>query len=169
MARRPRERSIRFNMRLSPYQAEKFIEIQKRLGAATASDAFDYLVTLGSHKDCGFEELIFAMGDQISETIERRFRHIAFMLELNLAMTDTHVKYSASVLPHLSEELVPAARQKGIEAYRKMMLCTAREFQKRKRSGAYRGMLAEFEYLFDEIHESTNAADRGRDPDLKEG
>ena len=93
MSRRPRDRSVRFNMRLSPYQAERFIEIQKRLGVATASDAFDYLVTLGSHKDCGFEELVFAMGDQMSETVERRFRHIAFMLELSLAMTDTHVKF----------------------------------------------------------------------------
>src|SRR5271165_1760406 len=153
MARRPRDRSVRFNMRLSPYQAERFLDIQKRLGVATARDAFDYLVTLGSHKDCGFEELVFTMSDQISETIERRFRHIAFMLELTLAMTDTHIKYSASMLPHIPEQLIPAARQKGIEEYRKMMLCTAKEFQKRKRSGAYRGMLAEFENLFDSIHD----------------
>ncbi len=168
MGRRPRDRSVRFNMRLSPYQAERFLEIQKRLGVVTASDAFDYLVTLGSHKDCGFEELVFAMGDQISETIERRFRHVTFMLELTLAMADTHIKYSASVLPHIPEELIPVARHKGIEAYRKMMLCTAREFQKRKRSGAYRGMLAEFEYLFNYVHGSNRVDGDERAPTLED-
>src|SRR5260370_17980467 len=81
------------------------------------------------------------------------------MLELPIAMTDKQVKYSASMIPHIPEKLIPAARKKGIEAYRKMMLCTAREFQKQKRSGAYRGMLAEFEFLFDEIHQSSDSAD----------
>jgi hypothetical protein len=136
---RPRKRlkSVQFTLRLTDSQAERFEQLQARMKLSSRSDVFDYLVTLATANPSDQQELLYSLIDRLDEGFDRRFQALNTVVQLNVALTDSFIKYAVSALPEIPASLKDAARFRGVQAYQKINLTAVREFHRRRQSDAY--------------------------------
>ena len=137
MRPKKREQNVQFTLRLSADQASRFEELKKRLNLKSQSDVFDYLVTLGVSSANEQQDLVYSLVDRLEEGFDRKLRSLNTVVQLNVAMTDTFIKFAASTLPEVPAALRDAARFRGNQAYQRIMLTAVREFHRRRQSDAY--------------------------------
>lgn len=128
---------MQYTLRLSRAQAERFEKIQRDLNVTSKSDVFDYLVTFASAKRDDQEILFYSLIDRLGEMIGKRLQHVETVNQLHLALTDSFIKYAVSALPDVPAQLLEAARFRGTQIYERINITAAREFQRRRKSGAY--------------------------------
>lgn len=137
MRPRKRQKSVQFTLRLSQSQATRFEELKTRLQLNSQSDVFDYLVTMAAANPNDQQELIYTVLDRLDESFERRFQGLSTVVQLNLALTDTFIKYVVTALPEIPAALKDAARFRGTQAYERINLTAIREFHRRRKADAY--------------------------------
>ena len=137
MRPKKREQNVQFTLRLSADQASRFEELKKRLNLKSQSDVFDYLVTLGVSSANEQQDLVYSLLDRLEEGFDRKLRSLNTVVQLNVALTDTFIKFAASTLPEVPAALRDAARFRGNQAYQRIMLTAVREFHRRRQSDAY--------------------------------
>ena len=137
MRPKKREQNVQFTLRLSADQASRFEELKKRLNLKSQSDVFDYLVTLGVSSANEQQDLVYSLLDRLEEGFDRKLRSLNTVGQLNVALTDTFIKFAASTLPEVPAALRDAARFRGNQAYQRIMLTAVREFHRRRQSDAY--------------------------------
>src|SRR3954452_15007752 len=137
MRPKKREQNVQFTLRLSADQASRFEELKKRHNLKSQSDVFDYLVTLGVSSANEQQDLVYSLLDRLEEGFDRKLRSLNTVVQLNVALTDTFIKFAASTLPEVPAALRDAARFRGNQAYQRIMLTAVREFHRRRQSDAY--------------------------------
>ena len=137
MRPKKREQNVQFTLRLSADQANRFEDLKKRLNLKSQSDVFDYLVTLGVSSANEQQDLVYSLIDRLEEGFDRKLRSLNTVVQLNVALTDTFIKFAASTLPEIPAALRDAARFRGNQAYQRIMLTAVREFHRRRQSDAY--------------------------------
>lgn len=137
MRPKKREQNVQFTLRLSADQANRFEDLKKRLNLKSQSDVFDYLVTLGVSSANEQQDLVYSLIDRLEEGFDRKLRSLNTVVQLNVALTDTFIKFAASTLPEVPAALRDAARFRGNQAYQRIMLTAVREFHRRRQSEAY--------------------------------
>jgi|tagenome__1003787_1003787.scaffolds.fasta_scaffold20980514_3 hypothetical protein len=137
MRPKKREQNVQFTLRLSADQANRFEDLKKRLNLKSQSDVFDYLVTLGVSSANEQQDLVYSLIDRLEEGFDRKLRSLNTVVQLNVALTDTFIKFAASTLPEVPAALRDAARFRGNQAYQRIMLTAVREFHRRRQSDAY--------------------------------
>ena len=74
----------------------------------------------------------------ILPTISRhRFQSLETVSQLHLALTDSYIKYALTALPEVPQSFLAGARARAALIYEQVNLTAAREFQRRRDSGAY--------------------------------
>jgi hypothetical protein len=137
MRPKKRKQNVQFTLRLSADQAARFEELKRRLNLKSQSDVFDYLVTLGVSSANEQQDLVYSLLDRLEEGFDRKLRSLNTVVQLNVALTDTFIKFAVSTLPEVPAALRDAARFRGNQAYQRIMLTAVREFHRRRQSDAY--------------------------------
>jgi hypothetical protein len=137
MRPKKRQQSVQFTLRLSQNQAKRFEELRSRLKLASQSDVFDYLVTLGVSTANEQQELIYGLIDRLEEGFDRKLQSLNTLGQLNVALTDTFIKYVVTALPEIPAALKDAARFRGAQAYERINMTAIREFHRRRKADAY--------------------------------
>lgn len=137
MSMRKRPESIRYSVRLSRIQADRLAALREQLHARSDNEVFDYLVTVGTNQRDDLEQLVYSLFGNLADTLARRFQSLETVSQLHLALTDTFIKYALTALPEVPPSLVTGARARATKIYEQVNLTAAREFQRRRESGAY--------------------------------
>jgi hypothetical protein len=137
MSKRKRPESVRYSVRLSRAQADRVEKLRDELLAGSDNDVFDYLVTVGTNQREDLIQLCYSLFGNLMDDVARRCRRLETVSQFHLALTDGFLKYALTALPEVPESLLNAARARATNLYEQINLTTAREFQRRRDSGAY--------------------------------
>ena len=90
-------------------------------------------------------ELVYSMFHKQAEDFHRRIVNLNTVVQLHLALTDSFIKYALTALPEIPAEERADARRRAQDAYYQVNLAAAREFRRRRVSGAYSEEELEFD------------------------
>jgi len=128
---------VRYTIRLNRAQGERVAALKAQLHARSDNEVFDYLVTVGTNQRDDLEQLVYSLFGNLADTLARRFQSLETVSQLHLALTDTFIKYALTALPEVPPSLIAGARARATKIYEQVNLTAAREFQRRRESGAY--------------------------------
>jgi hypothetical protein len=134
---KPRE-TVRYTIRLKRPQAERIAAIKSQLHAKSDNEVFEYIVNVATGQRDDLIQLVYSLFGDLSDNFSRRFQSLETVSQLHLALTDTFIKYALTVLPEVPEPMLRGARTRATQIYEQVNLTAAREFQRRRESGAYR-------------------------------
>jgi hypothetical protein len=137
MRKRKRPESVRYSVRLSQLQSERLAVLREQIHARSDNEVFDYLVTMVTNQRDDLEQLVYSLIGDLADNLARRFRSLETVTQLHLALTDTFIKYALTALPEVPSSLMAGARTRATRIYEQVNLTAAREFQRRRESGAY--------------------------------
>jgi hypothetical protein len=129
MTKRKRPESIRYSVRLNRAQSERLTALRDQLHAGSYNEVFDYMVTVCSSQRDDLVQLVYSLVGNIQS--------LETIAQLHLALTDTFIKYALTSLPEVPQPLLTSARARATQLYEQVNLTAAREFQRRRDSGAY--------------------------------
>ena len=136
---RPRPKEIvRYTIRLKRPQAERIAAIKSQLHAKSDNEVFEYIVNVATDQRDDLIQLVYSLFGNLSDNISHRLQALETVSQLHLALTDTFIKYALTVLPEVPEPMLRNARNRATQIYEQVNLTAAREFQRRRESGAYR-------------------------------
>lgn len=137
MPKRKRHESVRYSVRLSQIQSERFAALREQTHARSDNEVFDYLVTVGTNQRDDLEQLVYSLFGNLADSLARRFQSLETVSQLHLALTDTFIKYALTALPEVPSSLMAGARARATKIYEQVNITAAREFQRRRESDAY--------------------------------
>src|ERR1039458_7278646 len=137
MSKRKRPESIRYSVRLSRVQADSLAALRDQLHARSDNEVFDYLVTVGTNQRDDLEQLVYSLFGNLADSLAHRFRSLETVSQLHLALTDSYIKYALTALPEVPQSFMAGARARATKIYEQVNITAAREFQRRRDSGAY--------------------------------
>jgi len=136
---RPKPKEIvRYTIRLKRPQAERIAAIKSQLHAKSDNEVFEYIVNVATDQRDDLIQLVYSLFGNLTDNISHRFQSLETVSQLHLALTDTFIKYALTVLPEVPEPMLRSARSRATQIYEQVNLTAAREFQRRRESGAYR-------------------------------
>ena len=128
---------VRYTIRLKRAQAERVAAIKAQLHAKSDNEVFDYLVTVAADQRDDLVNLVYNIVGNLADQFTHRFQSLETVAQLHLALTDTYIKYALTSLPEVPQPLLTSARARATQLYEQVNLTAAREFQRRRDSGAY--------------------------------
>ena len=128
---------VRYTIRLKRAQAERVAAIKAQLHAKSDNEVFDYLVTVAADQRDDLVNLVYNIVGNLADQFTHRFQSLETVVQLHLALTDTYIKYALTSLPEVPQPLLTSARARATQLYEQVNLTAAREFQRRRDSGAY--------------------------------
>ena len=135
---RPKPKGIvRYTIRLKQAQAERVAAIKEQLHARSDNEVFDYLVTVAADQRDDLIQLVYSLVGNLADSMAHRFQGLETVTQLHLALTDSYIKYALTALPEVPQALLASARARAAQIYEQVNLTAAREFQRRRDSGAY--------------------------------
>lgn len=135
---RPKPKEIvRYTIRLKRPQAERIAAIKSQLHAKSDNEVFAYIVNVATDQRDDLIQLVYSLFGNLTDSISHRFQSLETISQLHLALTDTFIKYALTVLPEVPESMLRGARSRATQIYEQVNLTAAREFQRRRESGAY--------------------------------
>lgn len=137
MSRPKPPHTVRYTVRLNRAQGERVAALKAQLHAKSDNEVFDYLVTVGTNQRDDLEQLVYSLFGNLADSLAHRFRSLETVSQLHLALTDTFIKYALTALPAVPSELMAGARARATKIYEQVNITAAREFQRRRESGAY--------------------------------
>jgi len=137
MTKRKRPESIRYSVRLSRAQSERLTTLRDQLHARSNNEVFDYMVTVCSTQRDDLVQLIYSLIGNLADNLTHKFQSLETISQLHLALTDSYIKYALTALPEVPQSLLSGARARAALIYEQVNLTAAREFQRRRDSGAY--------------------------------
>ena len=129
--------TVRYTIRLKRAQAERVAAIKAQLHAKSDNEVFDYLVTVAADQRDDLVNLVYNIVGNLADQFTHRFQSLETVVQLHLALTDTYIKYALTSLPEVPQPLLTSARARATQLYEQVNLTAAREFQRRRDSGAY--------------------------------
>jgi hypothetical protein len=73
----------------------------------------------------------------LADNLTHKFQSLETVSQLHLALTDSYIKYALTALPEVPQSFLAGARARAALIYEQVNLTAAREFQRRRDSGAY--------------------------------
>lgn len=137
MSKRIRPESIRYYVRLSRAQADRLAVLRKELHVRSDNEVFNYLVSMAANQRDDLQQLVYSLFGNLVDNMARRFQNLETVTQLHLALTDTFIKYALTVLPEVPEGMLRGARTRATQIYERVNVTAAREFLRRRESGAY--------------------------------
>jgi hypothetical protein len=137
MTKRKRPESIRYSVRLNRAQSERLIALREQLHAGSYNEVFDYMVTVCSSQRDDLVQLVYSLVGNMADHLIHKIQSLETVAQLHLALTDTYIKYALTSLPEVPQTLLNGARARAALLYEQVNLTAAREFQRRRDSGAY--------------------------------
>jgi hypothetical protein len=137
MTKRKRPESIRYSVRLNRAQSERLTALRDQLHAGSYNEVFDYMVTVCSSQRDDLVQLVYSLVGNMADHLGRKIQSLETVAQLHLALTDTYIKYALTSLPEVPQPLLTSARTRATQLYEQVNLTAAREFQRRRDSGAY--------------------------------
>ena len=135
---RPKPKEIvRYTIRLKRPLAERVAAIKEQLHVRSDNEVFEYIVTLATDQRDDLIQLVYSLFGNLMDDLSRRFQNLETVSQLHLALTDTFIKYALTTLPEVPEPMLGRARTRATQLYEQVNLTAAREFQRRRESGAY--------------------------------
>jgi len=135
---RPKPKEIvRYTIRLKRPQAERIAAIKSQLHAKSDNEVFEYIVNVATDQRDDLIQLVYSLFGNLSDNIGHRLQALETVSQLHLALTDTFIKYALTVLPEVPEPMLRSARSRATQIYEQVNITAAREFQRRRDSGAY--------------------------------
>lgn len=128
---------VRYTIRLKRSQAERVATIKAQLHARSDNEVFDYLVTVAADQRDDLVELVYNIVGSLADQLTHRIQSLETVAQLHLALTDTFIKYALTSLPEVPQSLLAGARTRATSLYEQVNITAAREFQRRRDSGAY--------------------------------
>jgi hypothetical protein len=128
---------VRYTIRLKRAQAERVRAIKEQLHAKSDNEVFDYLVTVAADQRDDLVQLVYSLIGNLADNLAHKFQSLETVCQLHLALTDSFIKYALTALPEVPQTLLPSARVRAALIYEQVNLTAAREFQRRRDSGAY--------------------------------
>jgi hypothetical protein len=128
---------VRYTIRLKRAQAERVAAIKAQLHAKSDNEVFDYLVTVAADQRDDLVQLVYALFGNLADNLTHRFQSLETVSQLHLALTDSYIKYALTALPEVPQAFLAGARARAALIYEQVNLTAAREFQRRRDSGAY--------------------------------
>jgi hypothetical protein len=128
---------VRYTIRLKRVQAERVAAIKAQLHAKSDNEVFDYLVTVAADQRDDLVQLVYALFGNLADNITHKFQSLETVSQLHLALTDSYIKYALTALPEVPQTFLAGARARAALIYEQVNLTAAREFQRRRDSGAY--------------------------------
>lgn len=129
--------NVRYTIRLKRAQAERVAAIKAQLHARSDNEVFDYLVTVAADQRDDLVQLVYSIVGNLADQLTHRIESLETVAQLHLALTDTYIKYALTSLPEVPRPLLNSARARATQIYEQVNLTAAREFQRRRDSGAY--------------------------------
>ena len=155
---RPKPKEVvRYTIRLKRPQAERIAAIKAQLHAKSDNEVFEYLVTVATDQRDDLIQLVYSLFGNLADSVAHRFQGLETVSQLHLALTDTYIKYALTALPEVPQALLAGARSRAARIYEQVNLTAAREFQRRRESGAYTAS----ELGLEDDSEPANGASRG--------
>ena len=155
---RPKPKEVvRYTIRLKRPQAERIAAIKAQLHAKSDNEVFEYLVTVATDQRDDLIQLVYSLFGNLADSVAHRFQGLETVSQLHLALTDTYIKYALTALPEVPQALLAGARSRAARIYEQVNLTAAREFQRRRESGAYTAS----ELGLEDNAEPANGASRG--------
>ena len=137
MTKRKRPESIRYSVRLNRAQSERLTALRDQLHARSYNEVFDYMVTVCSSQRDDLVQLVYSLVGNMADHLGHKIQSLETVAQLHLALTDTYIKYALTSLPEVPQPLLTNARARATQLYEQVNLTAAREFQRRRDSGAY--------------------------------
>jgi len=137
MTKRKRPESIRYSVRLNRAQSERLTALRDQLHAGSYNEVFDYMVTVCSSQRDDLVQLVYSLVGNMADHLGHKIQSLETVAQLHLALTDTFIKYALTSLPEVPQPLLTSARVRATQLYEQVNLTAAREFQRRRDSGAY--------------------------------
>ena len=137
MTKRKRPESIRYSVRLNRAQSERLTALRDQLHAGSYNEVFDYMVTVCSSQRDDLVQLVYSLVGNMADHLTHKIQSLETVAQLHLALTDTYIKYALTSLPEVPQALLTGARARAALLYEQVNLTAAREFQRRRDSGAY--------------------------------
>jgi hypothetical protein len=137
MTKRKRPESIRYSVRLNRAQSERLTALRDQLHAGSYNEVFDYMVTVCSSQRDDLVQLVYSLVGNMADHLGHKIQSLETVSQLHLALTDTFIKYALTSLPEVPQPLLNSARARATQLYEQVNLTAAREFQRRRDSGAY--------------------------------
>jgi len=137
MTKRKRPESIRYSVRLNRAQSERLTALRDQLHAGSYNEVFDYMVTVCSSQRDDLVQLVYSLVGNMADYLGHKIQSLETVAQLHLALTDTFIKYALTSLPEVPQPLLTSARARATQIYEQVNLTAAREFQRRRDSGAY--------------------------------
>jgi predicted HicB family RNase H-like nuclease len=134
---RKRTKTIRYSVRLSHAQAEKLFNLKQEIHARSDNEVFEYLVSEASKIREDIVGLSHSLYGDLTDHFTDRLQNLDATIQFQLALTDTFIKYFLTTLPEISQSQVERLREQAKLHYGNINLSAAREFQRRRESGAY--------------------------------
>lgn len=128
---------VRYTIRLKRSQAERVAAIKAQLHARSDNEVFDYLVTVAADQRDDLVEMVYNIIGNLADQFTHRFQSLETVSQLHLALTDSFIKCALTSLPEVPQSLLAGARTRAASLYERVNLTAAREFQRRRDSGAY--------------------------------
>jgi hypothetical protein len=114
-----------------------FAAIKAQLHAKSDNEVFDYLVTVAADQRDDLVQLVYGLFGNLADNLTHRFQSLETVSQLHLALTDSYIKYALTALPEVPQSFLAGARARAALIYEQVNLTAAREFQRRRDSGAY--------------------------------
>jgi hypothetical protein len=94
-------------------------------------------VTVCSTQRDDLVQLVYSLIGNLADNLTHKFQSLETVSQLHLALTDSYIKYALTALPEVPQTLLSGARARAALIYEQVNLTAAREFQRRRDSGAY--------------------------------
>jgi hypothetical protein len=128
---------VRYTIRLKQGQADRVAAIKAQLHAKSDNEVFEYLVNVATNQRDDLIQLVYSLFGNLADSMAHRFQSLETVSQLHLALTDSYIKYALTALPEVPQTLLASARARAALVYEQVNLTAAREFQRRRDSGAY--------------------------------
>ncbi len=128
---------VRYTIRLKRAQAERVAAIKAQLHARSDNEVFDYLITVAADQRDDLVQLVYSIVGNLADQLTHRIQSVETVTQLHLALTDSFIKCALTSLPEVPQSLLATARARAALIYEQVNLTAAREFQRRRDSGAY--------------------------------